>query len=432
MAQPQGQFNPLAVASGFDPKAAQISGALKSGYSGNKGLRFFGNVLAGLSNLRSGGLIGVGSTIADRMAQQSYIDKLEAAQLAETLRQNGMYTKAAQDLGLPVIQDPTTGAMGFYGGEEAFKTLSPAYTKRQTNQYLNDKFHGGNEDAGALADPSIINDQLKQYQDRRAVISDSNATMGAIPSWYGTGYDRNPSNERAWNPVQQAVGKAMQQAANSATPQGLTPIFQAGATATGQQPMPMNDGYYPLYGRDPFTIGVIKPETALSALDKGQSARGDVEGEKDKDTQLAETAKHNRAMEKIGMINATRPRGGGGSQNPYTILNGAQNYAQGQLKALEAQMSSLGFLDDKGVAKRPNMDTGAWLLDWDGDPAKIQASKNKQALFDAYEKRRQDLYSAISGAGPTFGGGSQQKLQNAGAKANQSGASKTAPSVRIR
>ena len=263
MAQPQGQFNPLAVASGFDPKVAQISGALKSGYSGNKGLRFLGNVLAGLSNFRSGGLVGVGSTIADSISQQSYLDQLQQAQIDELNRTNAMYTQAANDLNLPTVVDPRTGIKGFHGGKEVFETLTPAYSKRQTNQYSNSRINGIYEDAGPLADPNIIRDYTRATEDRRAKLADSATNMGIIEPFYGTGYDRNPSSERAWNPVQQAIGKAMQQAATSATPSGQAPMLQAGASASGNLTPPPN---FPLYGLDPFTMGAASPDVALKSL----------------------------------------------------------------------------------------------------------------------------------------------------------------------
>lgn len=405
MAQPQGQFSPFDLIAAGNPQAAAINLAGRSGYGGGKGLQFLGNVLAGLSQVRSGGLIGAGSTIVDRMNNQKYLDQVQEMAKAKAMQEywadiekkEQEYWGREDNKGIAQTQGVN---IPDFRGTRALTAQEVDATKYNNSIGALNKLLQGEAlqiPEGGQIDPALIRDYFKQQSDVAQARDFSQTQLR-----------------------QQFLPKPGIYAQPNAKPQGNTPMLEnplAGLQGAVSQAQVQD----PITQRSPFLQYSLPPVDQMRPIE-----------ERRQQDALNETIRSNKADEAIGWYNAKHKGGGGGSSNPYTILNGAQNYAQGQLKALEAQMNQQGFLDDKGVAKRPNLDTGAWLFDWDGDPAKIQASKNKQALFDAYEKRRQDLYSAISGASPTFGGNSQQKLNNAGVKATTpKGKSSAIPGLRF-
>lgn len=111
---------------------------------------------------------------------------------------------------------------------------------------------------------------------------------------------------------------------------------------------------------------------------------------------------------------------GGGGRSPFTDLNGAQQYMNSQLGAVEAQMKAEGFLDEKGKLKAPGI-VKPHHYELPGGLGGVQWGKNagnaaQVERFNQLNSQRQALLGNIGGL--TFGGSSGQKMKQAGAAAD--------------
>lgn len=280
---------------------------------------------------------------------------------------------------------------------------------RQSNQVgNNNKFLQGQPlqqaDHGAL-DAGLMQDYMKRFGD----IASANITQGQLGQYSSQGQNRSFGDVL---PPSVTGGQALPPGAPALEPDPVTGAINGGISETGPYVNPM-------FQSNPYGIGVPNIGNLLTAQDQGLTAAQDAETNARGVTQLKETQRHNKASEGIDRINANahmisaQHSGSGSSSNPYTALNGQQNYLDGQLKAIEQEMLRNGFIDKKTGQLKPVQQPGN---DWFGNPP----SQGAVAKFNQYQQlagARQRLLGSITPM-PTAGQGIQN-IKTTGQNASQ-------------
>jgi hypothetical protein len=345
-----------------------------------------------------------------------YAQQLANAQLAQTLAgRKGLYK-----LGLG--NDPTTGQVRNIPGLEM---LSPEDVARILPSISNADFgttqgvlnSGGLPTNYGIAPAAQVQQQGQQINARQGDVADYNAAKGVLPQSIqqgqqlgGVGFIQGPNGLAS----QLKPPAGMDDGSGNVIPGSGTGVVNGPMLAAGT-----NLQTYVPQTVSPFLQPGIKPSDLNTSLSTGVT---NAQAQKT----LGETSRHNQATEKndalkaqADMLRAEKYQvyPPAGNQNPYTILNGQQNYQTGQLKAVEAQMKAEGFLDKKG--NPVHVDTGNYHYELPGGLGGFkwsQGTDQKQVQrynrFQQLNQQRQALLQQISGGLP-FGGQAKQNLQQA-------------------
>jgi hypothetical protein len=199
-------------------------------------------------------------------------------------------------------------------------------------------------------------------------------------------------------------------------------VQQTGGLRDYQAPIPMNVS--------PFTLPTDIPAQVAAGqragVDDAQTRAQQVETNRSNVVGEKETSLHNRTTEKethlnnsenngigwynaySGRINANKPSGS--EANPYTQLNGQQNYLQGQVKSIDDTLMARGYIS-KG--KKDKNDVTFYKQKADNLPPEQWAD------YQSLLAKRRDLQAQIQAGGPppaptAFGGNSGAKLEASG------------------
>lgn len=256
-------------------------------------------------------------------------------------------------------------------------------------------------------DPSLYNSKgnynqgisseiLKSAMERANAGNDTQATLDRLPQFMGS-------------PVPNQVG----------TPQGgLSAMIPQG---TGPQ-LQMDPSQGPLQGNVAETTPVFTMANAgtqgIPDISQLLTGRKNEQGDRLGNRKAIETARNNRATNanqritanasktnaKANMIRANKYQPSSGSNNPYTVPKEQQQYFNGQIKAVDNELKSLGFVKTGGKIKIPKIDNSGLSFN-NTSPQKVAQIERAQELM-TYKKQLQLQM------GLPFGGQSKQKLDN--------------------
>lgn len=403
MAQPQDFFGAI------DPTAAQVNAAARSGYGGGKGLRFLGNILAGLGQVRSGGLVGAGSTIVDRMNTQSYLDQLQKRQEAAAMakywadidkkeqeywgREDNKGIAQAQGLNLP----------DFRGTRAVTAQETDAMKYNNSIGALNDLMQGKvlQIPEGGQVDPALVRNYLEQ-QSNVAQARDFSQTQ--LP--------------------QQFLPKPGIYAQPNAKPQSNVPMLEnplAGLQGAVSQAQVQD----PITQRSPFLQYSLPPIDQMRPIQ-----------ERRQQDALNEAIRSNKADEALEAKRIAKMGSGGSGRAPnmLELMTPEQRTAYfNKLGGISGQNATLPQILKSDPVFQEMRAQLPFLEGSDRVRAKKDLAEYVQGVGAGERfKSTTSRMPALGLDGLTFGGGSQQKLNNAGAKATTpKGKSSAIPGLRF-
>jgi hypothetical protein len=349
---------------------------------------------------RQGGIVGGLANVGQLHNIRQY-NRYQAGQEAQAAQEEAMAKAQEAELQAMILKRSNPQydfSGGFHGPLDTVKAALDNQGVYESNTAANDMIQGHVPTLGGSIPVPEALALGKLYQQRRAEGLDAGATNAvAMPMMVqGQGFFNqairgpnanwmNPNNLQA-PPVHQAK-------------EGLlmpSPILQGGVSAQGAAP-------------DPFSQGIVDPKIMQGYLGKGVDAAKEVVsaqqaqyGLGQKDRQLSEMIRSNRADEglgwynaKTGRISATKPTGGGSSATQGKEAAGSKEARQNlafltkQRAVLLSQLRSAGFVEN-GVIKEH------------------EAMKNDTAGFTL--RRLKQLDAQINGAG--LNAGSAETLLN--------------------
>jgi hypothetical protein len=386
--------NPQDFIGAFDPTAAEVNAAARSGAGGGKTLRFFGNLLAGLSNLRSGGLVGAGSTIVDRMSTQGYLDQLQERQRQAAMQaywdkvnKQELEYQGRQD-NIKAAQMQGLNSNGFFGTRALTAPEVGAIQQQNTIPTMNKLLQGG-----AL--------EIQPGQ---------NVTEGFIQNYLGAQKDVAQARDFAQKQLlQQFLPKPGVYAQPDAKPQGNVPMLEnplAGLQGAVSQAQVQD----PITQSSPYLQYSIKPEDQIRPIN----------AKLDRD-KFNETVRSNKADEGLEAQRiAKMGSGGGGGRTPWEEQIFGMMSPEQQAAYLNSKAGDYGkpvTLDDrlKGDAEYQFMREQLPYLSGSEKTNMEKALRDHVLGVDAGERFKKNFHSmpAFGLDGLTFGGQSKQKLQGA-------------------
>jgi|GEM_PF-5717516 len=297
------------------------------------------------------------------------------------------------------------GAIDFENAQKYVDAIRENNQNANTNDYLN----GGplKLDPHGKIDPALV----QQYKTRQGVVSDTGATMGYLPK-YATG--KNPGFYNG--PIGQGVSQQMNPP--------LPPMFTPDSTLqnpTEQQPtISTGVGQTSWGNQDPFSIGVPSiPELTIARNNEQQNANTlyghNVTNAHYGRADANERIKANADALRARKYNVYPPAG----QSPINQANTVSQMLDRQLKAVEGQMETEGFMEKNklwGNSMHPPTDTSAGGKDWFGNPKFTPEQQTKWDRFQALNNTRQQLLHQLSGVpngNLPFGGQATANLKGA-------------------
>jgi hypothetical protein len=393
-------------------KLATAANAAKYQGSGTGGwgtaLKYLGALAAPLAGAQQTGVVpaffsalGNVGQVKNESAYNQYLksvaDYERARQTATDTNDAGIFNASTgQNISGPFSRDFATAQTG-------------AIRENNANPSINDLIQGNPLvlNPSGKYDPALISKYLEQQQN----VTNSNAAQDLAAGIFGGGQNASAVNGGMNVPgqLQQPVGLDMggQPALSAGVQQqqapSVSPFIQAAL------PVDQIFGQFGRGAQDAQEAGKQSIDQFGNVTTRDHLTRSD-----------SETAKNNRATESIGrtnaqanMISARKPSGGGGSQNPLNALKSLQSLSEGQVKALDKQLMTLGFMDKKGKITDPSPDKYTTQSQWfDGKTATSAADLSKRKMAQALLQKRSEILGGI--AGTPFGGESQQNLQSVG------------------
>lgn len=359
---------------------------------GVAGEGFLGSLLAGLSGLRQGGIVGA----ANQAYQVNALNKQYQQAQAERQRKLDEQTASEDELERLYRQtnDPRLQNIRKTKPSDV-KTITEMYGVGDYNQGANQFYTGEMPETWGFSDPNQVRQTLEGGADRMAEIRDTQETLKRL---------ENPGFIYG-SPIGQTI---LAQSAGM-TPGG-TPMLQ-------QDPLQGGVNQDNLNPANAYSIGIPN----VGQLQTGwRDVKTDERGQatqKERERHNRESEAHNQRQEAIGWYNAktARMKPSGGSGNPYTVPNAQQTYLKNQLRAVDAQLNAMGIetgKDDKLKMREQTQAKEGGFLGFGGVSADTAAQNQR---INALLQRRDEILQGIYGVGSTpFGGQSQRKVQQAG------------------
>lgn len=388
--------------------------------------RYGGALLGGLANMRQVGIIpAVGQAISNAAGVKGQRDYNQYMQNQAFQAARNQLEQQKQQGKLYETVDPRFSGMERVSASD-IAVMAPLVGNQDFGKAALDYQGGGYPKSFGLAPAAQVQQLTGDLLKRQGDVSDANALLQKMPGIFGEG--------------QQGSFSAPQQRR-----QGFTSELYQQAPPGQPQLEPMNAGQPTLQGGvgrqaveaptvNPYFMGVPPVQQIVDLFKSGV-------GDSQDNREQAETQRSNMADEKTSQYKAdtdrmtaneqkrrgywTRPSGGSGSGNPYTIPNAQQNYLQGQVKAIDQELQSLGYLDKKtGRVKDPGEGSKGFsipipgpgnnlVLGASGPDTSAKAQRARELI-----QQRQQIQNAIL----PFGGQSTTKIQQAGANAGGFGA----------
>jgi hypothetical protein len=255
---------------------------------------------------------------------------------------------------------------------------------------------------------------LMSVIDRANAANDANATLSKLPAFMSAAIPgaQNPNNAPTLPPVKPG---------QTTTP---TPTLQASAS---QQEMvtPGNAMQYGIPDVSQLLTGrANEQDDRLGNRKASETERSNKVEEGLRKLLYASQQANNYASANLKQrTNPNLRSGGGGSDDPYKVpksLADLQDKLTGQVrnqvKDIDSELKALGYVGEGGRLKTPDMTTSSGFFGMGGHRPSANDIRANQLL-----QQRQELQSSLIGGGAPFGGGSRQRLQNAGANASASG-----------
>lgn len=383
--------------SDFDTSTLKPTG--RSGWG--TALRYLGAVAPALAGARQNGIIpaflsalgGIGE-VKNQSAYNQYLQKQALYEMQQQQQANmnnaGLYTDATgKTIANPSAGFNTTFAGGLVGDIRKNNANADIQNLLETGQL---QMTNPNADYG---------DFPKMALERSNQLNDANETLRRMPAFMGV---PTPGME-----VKQIVD----------TPAGQMAMQNDGLLQGGISKQQM------ITPSEAFTYGVPNVGQLLTGRQNEQTDRrgnrtidetirsNKVDEGLKKDLYKSQQAENYSSAD---LKRRTNPnlRSGGGSENPYTIPNAQQNFIEGQVKAIDNELKSLGFIGKNGAIIDPKLGNYTTESKWfDGKSATTPAELAKRQRAAMLIEKRSQLNSAIAGSVP-FGGQAASNLNNTG------------------
>lgn len=262
-------------------------------------------------------------------------------------------------------------------------------------------------------DPSLI----QGYKTRQGVVSDTNKTLGVLPN-YVTGQYPGFNGFNGGS-----VGQGIVNQMNPPTKDGKYSIPTLDPGIDGQSAISTGVGQVSWGNQDPYSIGVPSIPELNTARNNEQSNANTLYGHQVTNahnvrSDATKNRELNAQIQGLGYFHKYPPVGPAG-QTPINQANTVSQMLDRQLKAVENQMESEGFVEKNkifGTKIKAPTDTTVAAKDWFGNP--VQYSAQDQAKFNRFQQlnnTRQQLLQQLSGVpmgNLPFGGQSMTNLQN--------------------
>ena len=284
----------------FDPTSGNlIPTTAKGGFLSNI-LPIAGDLMSGIAAVYAAprgtpGIIPALASIANRVGTRGFLNSMAQNEQAKAQYEN-YWKNAGRNDNIAIAKSQGVAPEGYKGTRAIDSSEITNVRNDNALPSLQGMLNGEHLQlqSGSNYNPAVINDYMKQIAE--------NASRGGFlknaPETFQSGWNRYGNNGTT-------LGKALSQIPGLQADPLLSgrPSFQTGAQASGSAGdiVPVN----------PYYNAVQDPSQFNSLLGHGLSGRHDAQTEAQAAANSAEDIRHNKAMEKIGMINATKPSGGG-------------------------------------------------------------------------------------------------------------------------